>query len=108
MKKGIFAIVFLFCLAPVCLFAGEGEQAADSLAAAPSAAVEVGNKICPISGEKVGEHGPAVKIEHMGKIYNLCCGMCQKDFKSDPAKYISKVEEELKAATGAEGAGGTY
>lgn len=77
-------------------------------AGAPLAAVEVGNKICPVSGEKIGSRGPAYKVEHMGKIYNLCCSMCEKDFKSDPVKYISKVEEELKAAAGTEGAGGAY
>ena len=68
-------------------------------------AVEVGNKICPVSGEKVplpgeksdmGNVGP-VKYEYNGKIYNLCCPMCIKDFKKDPQKYINKVNEEMKA-----------
>ena len=55
-------------------------------AAAP-VAVEVGNKICPVSGDKIpapGEKGDMgdnpVKIEYKGKIYNLCCPMCVKDF----------------------------
>ena len=65
--------------------------------------VEVGNKICPVSGEKVpgpGEKsamgGPA-KFEYNGKIYNLCCKMCKKDFLKDPDKYIAKVNKELEA-----------
>ena len=58
--------------------------------------VEVGNKICPVSGEKVGEMGDIVTYEHEGKIYNLCCTMCEKDFKKDPQKYIEKVNEEMK------------
>jgi len=61
-----------------------------------SDAVEVGNKICPVSGEKVGEMGEIVKVEHNGKIYNLCCAMCAKDFKEDPEKYVKIVEEEMK------------
>ena len=61
-----------------------------------SKAVEVGNKICPVSGEKVGEMGEIVKVEHNGKIYNLCCTMCAKDFKKDPEKYVKIVEEEMK------------
>jgi len=55
--------------------------------------VKVGNTVCPVSGNKVGEMGPAVPYEYNGKIYNLCCSMCIKDFKADPEKY-SKIAEE--------------
>jgi YHS domain-containing protein len=58
-------------------------------------AVEVGNKICPVSGEKVGQMGEIVKYEYNGKIYNLCCEMCLKDFKKDPEKYSKIAEEEM-------------
>lgn len=60
-------------------------------------AVEVGNTICPVSGEKVGEMGDIVKVEYNGKIYNLCCSMCAKDFKKDPEKYSKIAEKEMKA-----------
>jgi len=57
----------------------------------------VGNKICPVSGEKIGgAMGKGVQVEHDGKIYNLCCAMCAKDFKKDPAKYIEIINEELE------------
>ena len=68
---------------------------------ANSKAVEVGNKICPVSGDKIpapGEKeamGEAVKYEYNGKIYNLCCKMCIKDFKKDPEKYSKIAEEEV-------------
>jgi YHS domain-containing protein len=58
--------------------------------------VEVGNAVCPVSGEKVGEMGQVVKHEYNGKIYNLCCAMCAKDFKKDPEKYVKIVEEAMK------------
>lgn len=54
--------------------------------------IEVGNTICPVSGEKVEEE-TAYKFEFEGKIYNLCCKMCAKDFEKDPQKYIEKLEE---------------
>ena len=54
--------------------------------------VDVGNKICPVSGEKIKE-GEVYQVEHEGKIYNLCCKACQKDFKKDPGKYIEKLEQ---------------
>lgn len=54
--------------------------------------IEVGNKICPVSGEEIGE-GEEYKFEYEGKIYNFCCKMCVKDFKKDPQKYIEKLKE---------------
>ncbi len=59
-------------------------------------AVNVGNKICPVSGEKIEEKTKAT-YEYAGKIYNFCCPMCIDMFKNDPVKYIKKVEEELQA-----------
>ncbi|HBO97515.1 MAG TPA: hypothetical protein DE315_00670 [Candidatus Omnitrophica bacterium] len=78
------------------------QPAATEQAGQPAAveAVEVGNKICPVSKEKVGEMGEAVKYEYNGKIYNLCCPACKKDFAGDPEKY-SKIAEDEVAATAA-------
>ena len=65
-------------------------------------AVEVGNKICPVSGDKIpapGEKGTMgdepVKYEYNGKIYNLCCQMCVKDFKKNPEKYSKIADDEV-------------
>lgn len=55
-------------------------------------AVSVGNKICPVSGEEIKDD-EKYQVEHEGKIYNLCCKMCLKDFKKDPKKYIEKLEQ---------------
>ena len=63
---------------------------------ASSKAVDVGNKICPVSGEKIEEKLKA-NYEYEGKIYNFCCAACIEEFKKDPQKYIKKVEEELQA-----------
>jgi YHS domain-containing protein len=65
--------------------------------AAPAKAVEVGNKVCPVSGEKIeeGAMGGPVQYEYNGKIYNLCCAMCVKDFKKDPEKYSKIADDEV-------------
>lgn len=55
--------------------------------------VNVGNKICSVSGEKIDEK-TKVTYEYEGKIYNFCCASCVDDFKKDPKKYIKKMEEE--------------
>ena len=72
------------------------DQMADD--AAEGEVVNFGNKICPISGEKVGEMGEVVSVEYNGKSYNLCCAMCKKDFLKDPEKYIQKMTEQMKDA----------
>ena len=56
-------------------------------------AVNVGNKICPVLGEKIDE-GLKATYEYKGKIYNFCCAMCIEEFKKDPEKYIKKIEIE--------------
>ena len=61
-------------------------------------AVNVGNKICPVSGEKINDKTKAT-YEYEGKIYNFCCTMCIDEFKKDPQKYIKKVEEELQVGS---------
>lgn len=63
--------------------------------AIPEKAVDAGNKICPVSGEKIVDNLKAT-YEYEGKIYNFCCPVCIDEFKKDPQKYIKKVEEELK------------
>ena len=63
---------------------------------AESIAVDIGNKICPVSGEKINETVKAT-YEYEGKIYNFCCPMCVDEFKKKPQKYIDKVNQELEA-----------
>lgn len=64
--------------------------------ATPKVPVNVGNKICPVSGEKIDEKLKA-DYEYQGKVYNLCCSACTEEFKKDPQKYIKKVDDELKS-----------
>lgn len=72
------------------------QQAADATSHASEKIIDVGNKICPVSGEKISEKTKAT-YEYEGKVYNFCCAMCIDAFKKDPEKYIKKVNEELKA-----------
>jgi YHS domain-containing protein len=57
--------------------------------------VEINNKTCPVSHEEIGKGGMApYQVTHKGKVYNLCCSMCEADFNKDPEKYIKMMEEE--------------
>ena len=57
--------------------------------------IEINNKICPVSGEKVGVMEKILKVKHNGKIYQLCCSMCEKDFNKNPDKYTKIAEDEI-------------
>ena len=74
--------------------APENNQVANEQPAVP---VEVGNKICPVSGNPVGQMGPAIKYTYNGKIYNLCCPMCVRSFKNNPEKYSKIAQDEVAA-----------
>jgi YHS domain-containing protein len=52
--------------------------------------VEIGNKICPISGDKVS---PKAFYVYQGKKYNFCCAACIKKFKKNPEKYVAETEK---------------
>ena len=92
------AVVLGLGLFVMPVLASAEESAA--VAKAEVAAVEVSNKICPVSHEEVGKEGMApFKVTHNGKTYNLCCSMCAKDFNKDPEKYVKLIEAEVKTGT---------
>ena len=75
---------------------GTQTQAEADTQALPKETVNVGNKICPVSGEKI-EEKTKTTYEYEGKIYNFCCASCIDEFKKDPGKFIDRVEQELQA-----------
>ncbi|MDD2688739.1 MAG: YHS domain-containing protein [Candidatus Omnitrophica bacterium] len=82
--------------AMMCASNSEYQQMAQTAKqAASEKAVNVGNKICPVSDEKIGEKAK-VTYEYEGKIYNFCCPACIEIFKKNPQKYIDKVESEIR------------
>jgi YHS domain-containing protein len=51
---------------------------------------------CVVSGEKLGgEMGPPAIYHYKGREVRFCCGMCIKDFKADPAKYLKKIDDAV-------------
>src|SRR3989338_8081476 len=64
-------------------------------AATSTSTIDVGNKMCPVSGDKVSGKD---FVEHQGKKYGLCCPMCAKDFKKDPQKYIARLNSKMEVS----------
>ena len=48
---------------------------------------------CPVSDEKLGEHGKPVKVTDQSTDVYLCCKSCVKDFNKEPAKYTKMVKD---------------
>ncbi|GEM_PF-1292122 len=81
------------CCALTTVQRAAARPAVQATAAQP---VEVGNKICPVSGNPIGTMGPGVQAEYKGKIYTLCCGGCIRRFESDPERYSKIADNEAK------------
>jgi YHS domain-containing protein len=94
-KRIVFiAYVGIFFFAGIGLLYGE-EMKKDAATDATLEKIEVGNKVCPVSGDKIDDKARAT-YEYQGKVYNFCCPACIDEFKKDPDKYIKKVNEELE------------
>lgn len=85
---GVFLSSSAFAMCGMC---GSGEE--KGLERGGSKAVNVGNTICPVLGNKVDMKNPTT-VEYKGKIYNLCCPMCIDEFNKNPDKYIAKIKEQ--------------
>jgi len=92
----IFTIVGIGLAFASCGACGQTDTAAKN-SVSGSAAIDAGNKICPVLGEPINEETKAT-YEYQGKIYNFCCAGCVGAFKSQPQKYIDKVNLELQSA----------
>lgn len=51
----------------------------------------VGNKFCPVSGDRIDEKNK-VTYEYKDKVYNFCSPDCVEEFKKDPEKYLEKMK----------------
>jgi len=54
--------------------------------------IDEGNKICPVTGDKVDGKD---FYDYNGKRYGLCCSMCAAAFKADPKKYSAIADKEV-------------
>ena len=79
----------------LALAAGCRQSEPTQPAAEGPAGQAIAQKICPVMGEPID---PAVYTDYEGRRIYFCCQVCKAAFEKDPAKYVAKVDEELKAA----------
>jgi Cu(I)/Ag(I) efflux system membrane fusion protein len=48
-------------------------------------------KVCPVTGQKLGSMGEPVPVDIEGKRIWTCCAACPSKLKANPAKYLSKL-----------------
>ena len=101
------SIIFFVASAGMAFACGCGGSCLGQSAAQPGAkqciqsqssvgkqAINAGNTICPVMGDKIDENSK-VTYEYEGKIYNFCCPMCPEIFKADPKKYSAIADKEV-------------
>ncbi len=48
-------------------------------------------KVCPVTGNKLGTMGPPAKVLLGSRTIFLCCPLCEPKLRGNPAKYLPKV-----------------
>jgi hypothetical protein len=69
------------------------EEIADikKLESADDQKIALAQKICPSSGDHLGEMGKPVKVVLKDQVVFLCCGSCVKDAKANPDAMLAKI-----------------
>jgi hypothetical protein len=54
-------------------------------------ALALKQKVCPVTGERLGSMGPPPSVVIQGRTVFLCCKGCEAELRKDPAKYLAKL-----------------
>jgi len=90
MKKILGVLVVLAFVGSICFAQGTVKKLPTPTKA--SSVADEGNKICPVTGQKVDGKNFSV---YNGKRYGMCCPMCAATFKADPKKYSAIADKEV-------------
>lgn len=67
----------------------------DASAKADAKVTELGNTLCPITGEMVGSMKAGAHVDYKGIRVGLCCPGCEKVFLKDPDANLAKAKESV-------------
>lgn len=108
--KLVFVSLIASGLSAGALFAHNGEDHGKAHASPVSQTQTAGPKAsypletCVVSGDKLegGKMGEPIDYIHKeegmpNRLVRLCCKGCVRDFKSDPAKYLKKIDDAAAA-----------
>src|SRR5579884_3531077 len=60
----------------------------------PAQGLYGGQKICPVTGHKLGSMGPAIPVTVKGQTIYVCCRGCVAKVQRDPDTFLRKVEAD--------------
>jgi len=82
-------------LTPACaLMLAATAYAGDAPAAEPAKTKPYPLSTCIVTNEALDSMGGAIVKVHDGQEVKFCCKGCVKSFDKDPAKYITKMQEQ--------------
>ena len=55
-------------------------------------AAALAQKVCPVSGEALGEMGTPIKVTVKGRDVFLCCPSCREKIEANPDEYLAKLD----------------
>jgi len=60
----------------------------------PEQAIALKQRVCPVSGDPLGEMGKPLKVTYEGRSFYLCCKSCEPEVKADPKAIIAKLDKK--------------
>ncbi len=87
---GILSLTILITIVAIPLVQHSTAQA--SAPTTQPAAVDLGNTVCPVSDEPVGDS--KLTVTYQGVIYHFCCEDCPVKFQKDPQTYIKAINAD--------------
>jgi YHS domain-containing protein len=54
--------------------------------------------VCLVTDEKLGDMGEPHVIQYKGREIKFCCDHCEKDFRTEPQKFLAKLDKAAKSS----------
>lgn len=88
--------ITMFCII-VSILAITGTSLAEELKVRHPAQSEIGKPVtCPVMDSRFEVTKDTPVIDYKGKSYYFCCESCIDIFKTDPDKYVTRMEKSAK------------
>ena len=71
--------------------AADGDEAAETPLQPEDAAAIAQQRICPVTGAKLGSMGKPVRADASGRVAFLCCAGCEDKFSARPDYYLARL-----------------
>ncbi len=92
LRPGMYATVRIHVpFADVEPFKSKQAESAESTKPLSDAELIAMQKICPVTGNKLGDMGPPIREQVGRRVVFLCCKGCIADFSKSPEKYLAKL-----------------